>query len=298
MRLFRIFYSVFSLFLVVILSVQSENVKTKTGVLNTLSKIYLQCEHSVDLFKCLKLYALKFTNRAVKVQNFKLIDGLSIIKKQGYRGVAEQRSNTIDNNNSNNLTSDENDLKNLSTQHISELLLKHANEFINNHQIEISVPRIMSSVGKFEIGKFFAAATNTEDEATETTEAEGRKGSKKKEKYLGPFMAAIALKAGMLKMAYHSIAIIAGKALIVGKIALIISAIIGLKKLVSPGGHEKTTYEIVKHPHIQQSQTYSSSSHSDYDTHDSGNSGHYHRSLADNDMLMQDRVYRSHVVAS
>lgn len=65
---------------------------------------------------------------------------------------------------------------------------------------------------------------------------------------------------------------------VIGKIALVISAIIGLRKLVSPEGHEKTTYEIVKHPHVQQSHSYSSS-HGEYDAHEGGGAGQYHRSF-------------------
>lgn len=74
--------------------------------------------------------------------------------------------------------------------------------------------------------------------------------------------------------AFHLFSLI----LVIGKIALVISAIIGLRKLVSPEGHEKTTYEIVKHPHVQQSHSYSSS-HGEYDTHENGGAGQYHRSF-------------------
>lgn len=60
---------------------------------------------------------------------------------------------------------------------------------------------------------------------------------------------AVALKmAALLPLTLGFIALIAGKALLVGKIALVISTIIGLKKLL--GGNEKhVTYEVVSHPH-------------------------------------------------
>lgn len=59
---------------------------------------------------------------------------------------------------------------------------------------------------------------------------------------------AIALKAAaLLPLALGFIALIAGKALLVGKIALVISSIIGLKKLLSQQKH--VTYEVVSHPH-------------------------------------------------
>jgi len=73
-------------------------------------------------------------------------------------------------------------------------------------------------------------------------------------------MMAMALKAAaLLPLALGAIAMIAGKALLVGKIALVISAIIGLKKLL--GSHQKhVTYEVVSHPHH-------SSSHISHDDH-------------------------------
>lgn len=78
-------------------------------------------------------------------------------------------------------------------------------------------------------------------------------------------MMMMALKAAvLLPLALGAIAVIAGKALLVGKIALVISAIIGLKKLLS--GQKHVTYEVVAHPHHS-----SSSSHSV--SHDDGGHG-------------------------
>lgn len=53
--------------------------------------------------------------------------------------------------------------------------------------------------------------------------------------------------AAMIPLALMAIALIAGKALLVGKIALVIASIIGLKKLLSQQKH--VTYEVVAHPH-------------------------------------------------
>lgn len=87
--------------------------------------------------------------------------------------------------------------------------------------------------------------------------------AEKAQKILGPLMMAMALKAAaLLPLALGAIALIAGKALLIGKIALVISAIIGLKKLLSHQKH--VTYEVVQHPHH-------SSSH--VVTHDDGHSG-------------------------
>lgn len=78
-------------------------------------------------------------------------------------------------------------------------------------------------------------------------------------------MMALALKAAaLLPLALGAIAAIAGKALLVGKIALVISAIIGLKKLLSSNG-KHVTYEVVSHPHHSNSHVVS---------HDEGHGGY------------------------
>jgi Protein of unknown function (DUF1676) len=226
-----------------------------------MKKIYNVCENSEELFKCMKVQALRLTERALKVSNIKITDGLSIIKKDDESAAEGGRS--LDTNTDEAMT--------MPAEKVDEMLMSRVNKFMDSHQVSLDVPRLLTS------------------SETPRLVEEGRK---KMKKYLGPFLAAMAIKGGILTMVYHSIAIVAGKALIIGKIALVISAIIGLKKLVTPEGHEKTTYEIVKHPHVSNSHTYSSS-HGNDDGY--GHENQYHRSLGDNvDMLMQDRAYRGH----
>lgn len=226
-----------------------------------MKKIYNVCENSDEMFKCMKVQALKFTDRALKLSTIKITDGLSIIKKD----ESESDSRSM-----NQVEFDNETVMDLPSAQVDDMIVERVNKFMDSHEVALNVPRLLTSA------------------ETPRLVEEGRK---KMKKYMGPFMAALALKGGILTMVYHSIAIVAGKALIIGKIALVISAIIGLKKLVTPEGHEKTTYEIVKHPHVQNSHTYSSSNHGDFEGHEN----QYHRSLGDNvDMLMQDRAYRGH----
>ncbi|XP_013185070.1 uncharacterized protein LOC106130713 [Amyelois transitella] len=92
--------------------------------------------------------------------------------------------------------------------------------------------------------------TSFVDDGTE----EGRGKKKKAAKMLGPLIAALALKMmALLPLAIGAIALIAGKALLIGKLALVLSAIIGLKKLLSQQKH--VTYEVVAHPHHSSSHT-------------------------------------------
>ncbi|KAG5671895.1 hypothetical protein PVAND_002064 [Polypedilum vanderplanki] len=226
-------------------------------------KIYSNCESSEELFKCMKVQALKLTERALRLPNIKIADGLSIIKKEDEQESSGRAAGSVEFNSE--------EVMQLPSEKIDSMLVSEVNKFLDSHQVSLNVPRLLAS------------------SETPRLVEEGRK---KMKKYLGPFLAAMAIKGGILTMVYHSIAIVAGKALIIGKIALVISAIIGLKKLVTPEGHEKTTYEIVKHPHVQNSHTFSSShGGSDYDAHEN----QYHRSLGDNvDNIMQDRAYRGY----
>lgn len=244
------------------------------GIGRSIFRIYEQCDASDDLIKCLKLQVTRFIGRALKVQNIKLIDGVTVVKKPNQFNGSGSRSSLNADLQLNNV-----DLEQLSDKSLDQLLYGRFAKFFETHQIQVNVPNLLS-FGRRNAEEFL----------------EGR-GKKKDKKYLSALIATVVLKTAILKMAYHSIAVIAGKALIVGKIALIISAIIGLKKLVSNDQHEKTTYEIVKHPHVQQSHTYSSS-HSDYEGgHESGGSG-YHRSMKDDEMLMQDKAYRAYLPRS
>lgn len=237
--------------------------QTSTSALGLLEKIYSHCMSIDETGKCFKIHVLSTALKLLKVQRLSLFEGLSVIKKPDWNVNAIK-----------GLQYSEKELMRLPSEKIDYLLGNTVNKLMESHELQASIPRLLSG---------------TEFEGKQLVE----EGRKKMKKYLGPFLAAIALKAGILKMAYHSIAIVAGKALIIGKIALVISAIIGLKKLVSPEGHEKTTYEIVKHPHVQQSHSYSQS-HDEYGGSDSASGGQYHRSINDDDYLMQDRVYRAH----
>lgn len=105
-------------------------------------------------------------------------------------------------------------------------------------------------------------------------------GRAKMKKYGGAVLLGLLMKGGMMAMAYKAVALLAGKALMVAKIALVLSSIIALKKLVSSGGDEKVTYEIVKHPHVTHSHSFSSEHYGGGHFDSSGGGGdHYRRSM-------------------
>lgn len=100
------------------------------------------------------------------------------------------------------------------------------------------------------------------------------RGKKNKGGGGGLIAAALMMKGTLMAMGMAGLAAIAGKALMTGLMALMLSAIIGLKSLAS-GGEKKTTYEIVSKPVYTSSHTHSSEEHHG---HGYGHSG-YGRSL-------------------
>lgn len=76
------------------------------------------------------------------------------------------------------------------------------------------------------------------------TEVEGRGNNGKKK---GAWIMIPLLLAGtFIPLAYGALALLAGKALIVSKLALVLASIIGIKKLVSQSaGHHDTSHEVV-----------------------------------------------------
>lgn len=110
------------------------------------------------------------------------------------------------------------------------------------------------------------------------------------------------LKGGLLAMAYKGLALLAGKALLVSKIALTLALLVAFKKLFSGGqghgGSSKTTYEIVKQPVVTHAHQYAAAGAADtFGSYD--NSGPYARSIAQPDMpYPQLAAYRAHVKGS
>ncbi|XP_011703627.1 PREDICTED: uncharacterized protein LOC105459370 [Wasmannia auropunctata] len=75
-------------------------------------------------------------------------------------------------------------------------------------------------------------------------------GRRKKNKGFGYILVAGAVLAGMMaQLAYGKIAFLAGTALLTAKMALVLSAIVGLKKLVSSGGGHEVIYATASEHH-------------------------------------------------
>ncbi|XP_014355311.2 uncharacterized protein LOC106708340 [Papilio machaon] len=125
--------------------------------------------------------------------------------------------------------------------------------YLETHAIRVEVKGsdVIDAVSS--AGRAFEDTVSSLTEDNDVTE-EGRGKKKKAAKIFGPLIAAVVLKMmAILPLALGAIALIAGKALLIGKLALVLSAVIGLKKLLSQQKH--VTYEVIAHPHHTSSHT-------------------------------------------
>ncbi|XP_058813157.1 uncharacterized protein LOC131677383 [Topomyia yanbarensis] len=228
----------------VVTALPAEDTRTSRNAINTegdlMGSIYKDCLQS-DSVSCVKYKIFSFFDKVVaKRSAFSLTDGVTVVKTPGVETDGAPRS----------LNGDES---------IEQLILSRLQNFLSTHTIKVDlkgsdIVNAVTSTGR----ALEDVSENLLDDGEDVTgEARGKK--KKAAKILGPLLLAVALKAAaLLPLLLGAIALIAGKALLIGKIALVLSAIIGLKKLLSQEKH--VTYEVVAHPHHTSSH---STSHGD-----------------------------------
>ncbi|XP_067008106.2 uncharacterized protein Osi11 [Anabrus simplex] len=287
--LFIVFaFSLLSLYSVLANPETSEETESDSFLngLKVLYNAYQNCEKQEEMSTCLKLRALKFADRALKTDKVPLLDGISLVKTPEDTRDGRKMAEPVPEVDESTLPQDPDKKQ----ETLDEMLLERASKFFRSHTLEFSVPRSLTD----ELG--------SEDEAGE----EGR--TKRLKKYGGALLLGLMMKGGLMAMAYKGVALLAGKALMVAKMALVLSAVVALKKLVGGGGgEEKVTYEIVKHPHV----SHSYSSGHDYGGHygggggggghyessGSGGGGHYKRSLDEQEAarIAQLMAYREQI---
>ncbi|CAG9794890.1 unnamed protein product [Diatraea saccharalis] len=171
-----------------------------------------------DISLCLKERALKYVENINSAREVSLTDGISLI------GTGSPRSAR-----SFEPLPDEPKAR---ENQVESRLLDAAAEFLENHVIQLRVPK------------------NTVDDVKRSLE-EGR-GKKKKLKQLLPILALLQLKVqSLIPLFLGVIAFAAVKGLMLAKAALLASALLLLKKLLSKHDHHES-YEVVAHPHHEE----------------------------------------------
>lgn len=234
--------------------------------------------------------------RCLKLQTLKGLDrALRMDSLKLIDGITLVRDETARSLTVTNESLSEDKLHKLELSQIDGVLIETADKFLSSHKVQFDISKLV------------------------------QEGRGKMKKYMMPMMAAMAIKGGLMAMAMKGIAAMAGTALMIGKMALMISAIMGLKKLLaSSGGGQKTTVEIVKHPQMSFGNSVSTSYEDagyggggygngggGYGSASSSSSGgysngggygssgaSYHRSLSAKAVLAQEKAYRTHVPKS
>ncbi|KAI4461710.1 hypothetical protein MML48_5g00010391 [Holotrichia oblita] len=204
--------------------------------LKFVEKIYDECQDSQYLLKCYKIQALKITNKILNLNKIKIIDGVSLVRRDDTNQTTSFWYPTWTTIN----------FEQFDSKDIDQLLRQSVNAFVLSRKFDIQPPEINE---------------------------EARKRGQKT--HFGPLLAAIALKSGIMAVAFKGVVATAGVALLVGKMALLLCVIMSLKKLISEKEEKATTVEIIKHPTHSTSHTHSASFEDD----------HYHRSVASEEDL-------------
>ncbi|XP_037814446.1 uncharacterized protein LOC119605415 [Lucilia sericata] len=162
---------------------------------------------------CLKERALHYFDS--ENGDVKLTDGISLVKTDD---IPVGRSlNDI-------VLPEENEAR---ETEVDSLLVERIARFFGTHTLQFKVPK-----------------DSVQDMQRALEESRGKK--KEKKKYLMPLLLLFKLKmAALLPLAIGFLALLSFKALVIGKIALLLATIIGLKKLLE----KKENYEVVSHPH-------------------------------------------------
>ncbi|XP_034112558.1 uncharacterized protein LOC117573446 [Drosophila albomicans] len=172
----------------------------------TLLRVYDECNRAESGFTpCLKKKAISFIDRIAPIDAINVADGIKLMRLESAPRPPAYSENELESTLARSSGTDR-DTK------LTNMLIERLSYFFNGHSLQVSFPKLTSD----EIGRGLE---------------EGR-GKMKKMGMMMAMMVATKLM-GMLPIAMGALYILAGKALIISKIALLLAGIIGLKKLMA-----------------------------------------------------------------
>ncbi|XP_034251927.1 uncharacterized protein LOC117651730 [Thrips palmi] len=179
--------------------------------MRVVGKVWEDCAARDDTTTCLKGKALTFMDRAARKDSLALPGGLALVRTAGDAGAATAPVTDADLEASLPRELGQRDAK------LDQMLLDRVLGFVQTHALRFNL-----------------------------AEQGEERGIKKKD--LLPYLLLGKLVASsMVAMAFTGLALLAGKALMVSKIALLLSGIVALKKLFGGGGHSSGQVEVVNH---------------------------------------------------
>ncbi|XP_055383052.1 uncharacterized protein LOC129613127 [Condylostylus longicornis] len=195
----------------IIQQTQQHNSEDYTNAgLRTAFKVYNECSAVEGGFvPCLKKKAISFIDRIELIDTINIGDGIKVVRIPNVPTPISRalNENEIDSQLPRNI-------EDRDTQ-LTTMLFERIGKFFNGHTLQINFPQFDTE----EIGRQLST------------------GRGKMKKMMGMMMMGMAMKMmGMIPVAMAGLYMLAGKALIVSKIALLLAGIMGLKKLMSGRG--------------------------------------------------------------
>lgn len=114
--------------------------------MNLLYRTYHHCEASGDLVPCLKIKALKLTDRALKINSIPLFEGLTIIRNEEGDG----RAFTAPEFEENSLPQD----PEKKDDALDTLLIDRVTRFLKSHSLQFSLPKFVGGPEDGEEGSY------------------------------------------------------------------------------------------------------------------------------------------------
>ncbi|GAB1865647.1 Protein osiris 12 [Camponotus japonicus] len=170
-----------------------------------LYRVYEECEHrNLAISPCLKKKAITFFERLGRIQTLPIGDNLELVR---VASLANDSSKGVDLEKTLARTSG-----GATDESLNDILFERIAALLNSFNVQISLPKTTSGDLKRSV----------------------EEGRGKMKKMMGMMMMGMAMKlAALVPIAIGVLFLLAGKALIISKIALVLSLIIGLKKLLS-----------------------------------------------------------------
>ncbi|XP_012522909.1 uncharacterized protein LOC105828892 [Monomorium pharaonis] len=189
---------------------EQQTARSNNGIFGDLRSIYLlykECS-SRELDSCLKLKLLSAIDRVSRMSQLHVTDGVTLVRDESITNESEPEKSLEEIEAS--LPRALDDKENV----INNMIFDKIAKFFQSHTLKLKLPNV--------------------EELQRSLTEEGRK---KKNKMSGLLAIPLLIGGTLVPLALGALALLAGKALIVSKLALVLASIIGLKKLVS-GGHD------------------------------------------------------------
>jgi len=249
------------------------HVQENTSVEETLlKKLNSKCTNR-DISSCMMLKLVTYFNRLLKKSQIEI----------GDVEITQTSTETVSINNARSIE----DVQNMSEEEqLTSVIAEKAVNFIRTRSLKWKVMDeaevVLSGKGEKDGGITFGFSLRP------TPASSAGDARKKKDKGMDGMMAAIALKVGLLKaLAFKALVMLVGKAVLVSKLALVLAAVIGLKKLFSQEKH--VTYEVVAQHHDHGGHDHHASS-GGHDSYGGGGGGGWGRNYD-----AANLAYRAHV---